>query len=499
MWRKVLTPTLLVSLLWISIGGVTTFFIHWSTELQTRMLSENVATIRAVAQLQDVLLQLQALTASSPGPPAPATTRRLAALLDEFERDMAAAEKSAKTASEHRLLEQLRRQASVYLAPFRAWSQRRSPAEPAGVVPVARPDNLDELAASCRQLLQINEQLVSDSVAHRSSAERWLNPLRIAMMILGPLLGILCGVWIALGFRHSIARISVTLSSTETGAAQAVGHVTVTPAGDLPALQQQVEAVGVRIRTVVDQLHQARQQLVRSERLAAIGQLAAGVAHELRNPLTSVKLLIQTAARRGPAAALNEKQLWVIQEEIARMETTIQGLLDFARPPALDRSRHDLRETVQRAISLVEGRAKQQKVAVRPQFPEQPVVVDGDHAQLHQVFVNLLLNGIEAAGQGGTVEVSLHAAEPAGDCCRTVFRDSGKGLPEAVREHIFEPFVTSKEHGTGLGLAVSRRIVEEHGGTIGAANHPQGGAAFTVVLPRWAAEEETDHAQTAGH
>ena len=249
-------------------------------------------------------------------------------------------------------------------------------------------------------------------------------------MVLGPVLGIACGVWIARGFRHSIARISVTLSSTETGASQPLGLVTVTPADDLPALQQQVEAVGQRIRSVVDQLKQTRQQLIRSEQLAAVGQLAAGVAHELRNPLTSVKLLIQTAARRGPKTGLTEKQLWVIQEEIARMENTIQGLLDFARPPVLDRVRHDLRETVQRAVSLVEGRAKQQKVAVRPQLPEAAVIVDGDPAQIHQVFVNLLLNGIDAAGRGGVLHVIVSEPDTPGGGCRIVFRDSGKGIPE---------------------------------------------------------------------
>jgi len=303
------------------------------------------------------------------------------------------------------------------------------------------------------------------------------------LMVLGTVLGIACGGWIARGFRRSIARISVTLSSTETGASQPLGLVTVTPADDLPALEHQVEAVGQRIRSVLDQLQQTRQQLIRSEQLAAVGQLAAGVAHELRNPLTSVKLLIQTAARRGPSTGLTEKQLWVIQEEIARMENTIQGLLDFARPPVLDRVRHDLRETVQRAVSLIEGRAKQQKVAVRPELPEAAVMVDGDPAQIHQVFVNLLLNGIDAAGRGGVLHVILSQGDTPGGGCRTAFRDSGKGIPEEALQRLFVPFVTTKEQGIGLGLAISQRIVEEHGGTIVAANCAEGGAEFTVTLP----------------
>jgi signal transduction histidine kinase len=245
---------------------------------------------------------------------------------------------------------------------------------------------------------------------------------------------------------------------------------------------------------VLDQLQQTRQQLIRSEQLAAVGQLAAGVAHELRNPLTSVKLLIQMAARRGPKTGLTEKQLWVIQEEIARMENTIQGLLDFARPPVLDRIRHDLRETVQRAVSLVEGRAKQQKVTVRPQLPEAAVMVDGDPAQIHQVFVNLLLNGIDSAGRGGLLHVIVSESGVAGGGCRIAFRDSGRGIPEEALQELFEPFVTTKEQGMGLGLAISRRIVEEHGGTIIAANHAEGGAEFTVTLPTSAVEPQQPRA-----
>jgi signal transduction histidine kinase len=346
------------------------------------------------------------------------------------------------------------------------------------------------LTSSLRRLREINERLMSQSMT-TSQFYRGLHPLRPVLMVLGTVLGIACGVRIARGFRRSIARISVTLSSTETGASQPLGLVTVTPADDLPALQQQVEAVGQRIRGVLDQLQQTRRQLIRSEQLAAVGQLAAGVAHELRNPLTSVKLLIQTAARRGPSTGLTEKQLWVIQEEIARMENTIQGLLDFARPPVLDRIRHDLRETVQRAVSLVEGRAKQQKVAVRPQLPAAAVMVDGDPAQIHQVFVNLLLNGMDAAGRGGVLHVVVSEPDTPGGGCRIAFRDSGRGIPEEALPQLFEPFVTTKERGMGLGLAISRRIVEEHGGTIAAANCPDGGAEFVVTLPTRAVATET--------
>src|SRR5262249_18761009 len=158
------------------------------------------------------------------------------------------------------------------------------------------------------------------------------------------------------------------------------------------------------------------QEAVVSERLAVVGELAAGVAHELRNPLTSVKLLMQTAPRDGSGLHLHDRQSQVILHEISRMEDTIQGLLDFARPPPLKRLEHDLRDTIQRALNLVEGRAAHDGVRIALQLPDEPLPVDGDPEQLHQVFVNLLINGIEAIGREGVLSVSAYGATDGQTC-----------------------------------------------------------------------------------
>jgi signal transduction histidine kinase len=263
-----------------------------------------------------------------------------------------------------------------------------------------------------------------------------------------------------------------------------VGRVEVHTSDDLPALQDQVQLVSSRIKQVVEQLQQARRETMRADRLAAIGELAAGVAHELRNPLTSVKLLIQTATHRPAERPLSEPQLHVILEQVIRMENTIQGLLDFARPPEMHQVRHDLRDTLRRARNLVEGRARQQGIVIREESSPAPVLVDGDPEQLHQVFVNLLLNGMDAMPQGGELGVTIQGQEGSDGGCRFIVCDSGMGIPSDIMERMFEPFVTSKEHGTGLGLAISHRIVMQHGGKLTAANREAGGAVFTVELPR---------------
>jgi signal transduction histidine kinase len=192
---------------------------------------------------------------------------------------------------------------------------------------------------------------------------------------------------------------------------------------------------------------------------------------------------MQTATEGPDGRALSEEHVHVVVQQVARMENTIQGLLDFARPPQMKQCRHDLRDTLQRALNLVEGYAKQQAVSVERDCPTVPVFVQGDPEQLHQVFVNLLMNGVESMPDGGVLRIAMQRIDSGDPLCRVRFRDSGGGIPEEIMRRIFEPFVTNKEHGTGLGLAISRRIIEQHGGTLTAANAPEAGAVFTVELP----------------
>lgn len=211
--------------------------------------------------------------------------------------------------------------------------------------------------------------------------------------------------------------------------------------------------------------------------------MAAGVAHELRNPLTAVKLLVQTVAHKAAVGGFRPEHFTVIQDEISRMENTIQSLLDFAKPAASRRVPCSLGDLMQRAVNLVRGRADQHRVRIV--LPEdRRVTVNCDPEQLHQVFVNLLLNGMDAMPQGGTLVIALRVQSGVdGDWCDVAVMDEGSGIPAELLDHIFEPFVTTKSHGTGLGLAISRRLVEEHGGYLSAANRPDHGAEFTMRLP----------------
>ncbi len=505
MWQRVLAPTLLVSGIWIAVSSVTTIFLDWATRLQRGFLEENVATIRTVAELENLLLQMHSLTLNHGKNEFSDAAGELGSLTAKCDQLLNAAQAAASHPEKENLILELHWHVWRYSGLLRQ-QLAQAPQPEGGSASVL--EALTALTISSRQLLQFDQQLLAEAVASRTKMYQLLTRLRTPTVVVGPVLGVLCGLWIARRVRQSIARISVTLSGTDMGDDREVGQVMLTPATDLPGLEEQVRSVGDRIHGIVGELHQARQQLARSERLAVAGQLAAGVAHELRNPLTSLKLLIQTAARRGPGASLDEKQSRVVQEEIARMEDTIQGLLDFARPPVPKRVRHDLGDTIRRALNLIEARAKQRKVVLQLKAPQQPLLLDGDPEQIHQVLINLLLNGIDAAGSGGQVGIEVSSQSAPHKAYRVTVTDTGRGIPETILDRLFEPFATGKEWGTGLGLAISRRIVEEHGGTITAFNRAAGGAEFTIQLPADADpcpsptcsdHGRDEHAQTAGH
>jgi two-component system, NtrC family, sensor histidine kinase HydH len=220
-----------------------------------------------------------------------------------------------------------------------------------------------------------------------------------------------------------------------------------------------------------------------SEASVPMDDLVLRVAHEIRNPLTSIKLLVQTAAQRPGNSRLDTKQLDVIQEDVSRIERTVQELLDFTRPRPLRPVRHDLRQTLQRAANLVEGRSRQRDVAIVATSPSSPVQVYADPEQLQQVFMNLLLEGVESVRPGETVKAALQTASDPSPLGIVTFSQPLHSMRTGRTDHLRDPFAAGSCRGTGLALAISRDIVERHGGKLTAAGQDRKRAVFTVEIP----------------
>ncbi len=249
---------------------------------------------------------------------------------------------------------------------------------------------------------------------------------------------------------------------------------------------------------VLDDLTELRaleEQVQRAQRLASLGRLAGGLAHEVRNPLGIVRAtaqLLQQEAARYPALALPTQ---VIQAEIDRVDRLIEQLLDYARPQPPRSAPLDLAALARHAVAITEPLAAQRGVGLSIEAPAALAPLEGDAERLHQAVINLLLNAVQATPAGGQVAVSLREVYRGSDAqvVLTVC-DTGAGIAPEDLPRLFEPFFTTRDDGVGLGLSLVQQIAAEHGGTVRVASRPGAGAAFTIELPRRAPAGELPRA-----
>jgi PAS domain S-box-containing protein len=235
------------------------------------------------------------------------------------------------------------------------------------------------------------------------------------------------------------------------------------------------------------------QQLRRSDRLAALGTLAAGLAHEIKNPLTSLLTFSRHLVRRFDDPQFRLSFQRVVPRELERINTIVEGLLELARPTRPASQRVRLPALLERALELYASEVEARGVRVTREYARDVPAVYGDEEGLYQAFVNLVTNALDAMATGGrlTLRVGWADAPPAvpgrwrsaSRRVRVEIEDSGVGIPPAHADRVFNPFFTTKEQGTGLGLALAHKIVEDHGGAIAFTSAPGAGTTFRVVLP----------------
>lgn len=261
-----------------------------------------------------------------------------------------------------------------------------------------------------------------------------------------------------------------------------------------PAVEE-LSLLADEVNRMAGQLEGARSEVIReaeerirlerrlreSEKLAAIGNLATGVAHQIAAPLNVIGGRTQKLLKRGIADPVEERNLQIITEQIERITTVVRSLLNFARRPEPRIQPIDLARLVDEVVELLESEFAREGVRLHWSSPG-PLWVRGDHDLLHQVLVNLLVNALEALERTEDRRVEIRTASDADQVALEV-EDSGPGIPRDVLDRIFEPFFTTKAAGTGLGLAIARSIVQELGGQLEAQSGEGGGAEFRMTLP----------------
>ena len=216
-----------------------------------------------------------------------------------------------------------------------------------------------------------------------------------------------------------------------------------------------------------------------------VGKLAAGVAHTIRNPLTSVNMRLFSLERSLELSQTQQEDFEVISEEVRHIDTIVQNFLEFARPPKLKIQSISPSEVVDMALQLLRHRLESYGVQVELDRQQRLPMVEADPEQLKEVLINLLVNACEAMGEGGLIVIREEegVAEPLGRVVVIRVKDNGPGIPKSVRDKVFQPFFSTKEEGTGLGLSMGKMIIENHmSGTIRAQNR-NGGAEFILTLP----------------
>ncbi len=245
-------------------------------------------------------------------------------------------------------------------------------------------------------------------------------------------------------------------------------------------------AIAIENATLYREEMQAREQLRQSEKLAALGQLSAGLAHELRNPLNTVLMLIYAMAqdqgypRQRTTTNGFSDDLRIVQGELQRIKLLLDQFLEFARPRPPHFQRERLQEIMEETLLLIGPEARGREIVIRRDWANTLPLAWVDGVQIKQVFLNLLLNAIQAMPHGGTLTVHISVG---GGSLRVTIADQGDGVSPEVRAQLFDPFFTTKEEGTGLGLSISQRIIEGHNGRLRLFSQPGVGTTVCIRLP----------------
>lgn len=303
-----------------------------------------------------------------------------------------------------------------------------------------------------------------------------LRSIAAAAMALVSVLGVLLSLVLAVQVLAPVRKLAVAAGR----GAEAVDDGNV-----VKALSRSVEGLMQDIDQATSKLERSQEHLLQAEKMAMVGKLAAGMAHSIRNPFTSVKMRLFSLNRTLTMNDTQREDFDVISEEIRHIDTIVQNFLEFSRPPRYQFQPVSPSAVVDAAVQLLAHRLKSYGVELRIERGKPLPAVQADPEQLKEVVVNLVVNACEAMEEGGHILVEERVERRQEKRAMALIRisDTGPGIPEAVLEKVLQPFFTTKEDGTGLGLAIAQRIVGEHDGRLLVSSTEGEGAAFSILLP----------------
>lgn len=308
---------------------------------------------------------------------------------------------------------------------------------------------------------------------------------RLMLMLIGCgglLIGVLGAILLAQRITGPLKKlVEATVRISKGKLAQ---RIDITSQDEIGNLAKSFNKMSRQLLLARKKMEEANIKLIQAEKLASIGRISAGIAHEIRNPLTSVKLNIQKLMQSDNLNEIEKEHLDLSQKGIKHMEKSIKDLLDFTRASELNVDWFSVEEVLDESIKILADSLELKKVVLEKNYQDglPQVLVDGD--KLRQVFLNILRNAQEAVEEKGKIKVVLSLLEErSGKKIKVEIGDDGCGIPEKDREIIFELFYTTKTTGVGLGLAIARKIIEQHNGSIRVSENEKKGASFEILIP----------------
>jgi signal transduction histidine kinase len=334
----------------------------------------------------------------------------------------------------------------------------------------------DEILDLCEAYETMKIQKVQRSQRTSQKRAEWIRGIAVTAVLVTLVLSLILAFVLLRQIFGPIQDLVVQAERFRTGG----------PSGDeVKLLSQEVRGLIQDADQTHQELEKSRTRLLRTEKMATVGRLAAGVAHSIRNPLTSIKMRLFSLEKSLDLAPTQKEDLEVISEETRHIDTIVRNFLEYARPSKLRMQKISPSELIDMNLQLLRHRFKSYGVSVerKRSTPLPEVLADPD--QLKEVFVNILINACEATGEGGSITITeeLEVVQPLGDVAVIRIHDNGPGIPADLQEKVFEPFFSTKEDGTGLGLSIAVRVIEQHGGRITLESGEGSGTSFVVSLP----------------
>ena len=479
-WALVTTSILLAG------GYLMISYIYEIQEENNRLIEENVQNARVAKELKLSLYSIRAASLTYLFDRSPERIADLQQKQNEFLTLFEKSRESIKSDEADLLFQRISALFSNYQQTLKnALELHRMGriSQPNALIVHASNDLIKTIDENADNFIVANENAQAELRISIKKNDYIIRKATMALGIGGAVLGLILGWFIARIIINPIYKL--VLKVRDAAGSEMVEHIRMSPGKELEELDEHINRLIRRINKAHEDLQKNRLLLEQSNKFAAIGKIAPALAHEIRNPLTSVKLLIYTMMQEEDLSKEKLHDFEIISHEISRVEGFLQKFLKYARPAKPQIQSVEIEPVIQEVLYLMSAQLKQNNIQVMENYSTNGTFIQVDPDMIKQILMNLILNAIESMGNKGEMNIltRIKPDQKNKQFMEISISDSGPGIPQEIVDTLFDPFVKGKDQGIGLGLSISQRIAEQHQGWISAANNSDKGASFIIHLP----------------